>query len=138
METADGQQVVVRAALLCAACDIPAARKTCGFVGHGAYRGCSKCLVEFPTEAFGEKADYTNFNRTEWETRTNEQHRSAAKKHRNCNTLSHEKKMKRENGVRYSMLLDLPYFDAPRMCIIDPMHNMLLGTAKLMVKTWNF
>ncbi len=38
MKTADEQQVVVRAALLCAACDIPAARKTCGFVGHGARR----------------------------------------------------------------------------------------------------
>ena len=55
LETADGQQVVVRAALLCAACDIPASRKTCGFVGHGAYRGCSKCLVEFPTESLWRK-----------------------------------------------------------------------------------
>ena len=44
--------------------------------------------------------------------------------------------MERENGVPYSILLDLSYFDAPRMCIIDPMHNLLLGTAKHMVKTW--
>lgn len=26
------------------------------------------------------------------------------------------------------MLLRLPYFDAPRMLIIDPMHNLFLGT----------
>ena len=31
-----GTLVFVRAALLCVGCDIPAARKACGFVGHGA------------------------------------------------------------------------------------------------------
>ena len=60
METAQNVEVLVRAALICVACDIPAARKVCGFVGHGAYRGCSKCLLTFPTTSFGEKADYTN------------------------------------------------------------------------------
>lgn len=39
-------------------------------------------------------------------------------------------------GVRYSVLLQLPYFDAPRMCIIDPMHNLLLGSAKHMIDVW--
>ena len=33
-------------------------------------------------------------------------------------------------GCRYSILLDLPYFDPVRMTIIDPMHNLFLGTAK--------
>ena len=36
-----GSQVVVRAALTCTACDIPAARKVSGFVGHNALHGCS-------------------------------------------------------------------------------------------------
>lgn len=31
------------AALLCVGCDIPAARKVCGFTGHGSNKGCSKC-----------------------------------------------------------------------------------------------
>ncbi len=47
--------VLVRAALLCSGCDIPAARKTCGFVGHNARLACSKCLLVFPTENFGDK-----------------------------------------------------------------------------------
>ena len=37
-----GQQVHLKAGLLCVACDIPAARKVCGFLGHMAKLGCSK------------------------------------------------------------------------------------------------
>lgn len=47
--------VLVRAALLCSGCDMPAARKTCGFVGHNARLACSKCLLVFPAERFGER-----------------------------------------------------------------------------------
>lgn len=62
MKTEKNVEVLVRAALLCVGCDIPAARKVCGFVGHGGLKGCSKCLLSFPTEEFGQKADYTNTN----------------------------------------------------------------------------
>ena len=43
----DGISVIVRAALLCSSCDIPANRKVCGFVSHNALKGCSKCLLSF-------------------------------------------------------------------------------------------
>lgn len=39
-------------------------------------------------------------------------------------------------GCRYSCLVDLPYFDAPRMLSIDPMHNLFLGTGKHMISVW--
>ena len=39
---------LVRCALLCVACDIPASRKVCGFLGHSATLGCSKCMKAFP------------------------------------------------------------------------------------------
>ena len=42
----------------------------------------------------------------------------------------------REYGIRYTELLRLPYFDSPRFSVVDPMHNVLLGTSKLMVKLW--
>ena len=38
----------VRCILMCVACDIPASRKVCGFLGHSAVLGCSKCLKQFP------------------------------------------------------------------------------------------
>ena len=136
LHTKEGTPVLVRAALLCVGCDIPAARKTCGFVGHGALRGCSKCLLPFPTEHFGDKPDYSNFNRSEWTSRSLSEHRSSAAKHKVGSTKAALNTIERETGVRYTILLELPYFDPVRMCIIDPMHNLFLGTAKKMIELW--
>ena len=47
MTTPEGVKSV-RAALLCT-------RKLCGFVGHGAVKGCSRCLRSFLTAEFGTK-----------------------------------------------------------------------------------
>ncbi|OAD65662.1 hypothetical protein PHYBLDRAFT_175843 [Phycomyces blakesleeanus NRRL 1555(-)] len=41
-----------------------------------------------------------------------------------------------ENGVRWSELHRLQYFDVVRCTIIDPMHNLFLGTAKRMMEKW--
>ena len=38
----------IRCLLLSVACDLPAARKVCGFLSHAAKHGCSKCFKEFP------------------------------------------------------------------------------------------
>ena len=46
------------------------------------------------------------------------------------------KKMEKQYGLRYSELFRLAYFDPIRMHVIDPMHNLLLGTAKRMFNTW--
>ena len=137
MILSNGQcSVLVRAALLCSGCDIPAARKTCGFVGHAARMSCSKCLSKFPTSTFGEKPDFTNFNRTQWPPRTNKHHREVAEKYRQAATKVKQKQIESETGIRFSVLLDLPYFDASRMCIIDPMHNLFLGSAKKLMSIW--
>lgn len=136
LKNSEGSTVIVRGALICSGCDIPAARKVCGFVGHRATKGCSKCLKSFITESFGEKADYSDFNRTSWVHRTNDCHRVSAQEYRKCNTQTDQRKIERETGIRYTLLLELPYFDAVQMCTIDPMHNMLLGTAKHVIETW--
>ena len=78
LENVHGTKIAVRAALLGVACDVPAACKTCGFVSHNALHGCSKCLVEFPCAGFGEKSDYSNFDRTTWGIRDRKQHNEAA------------------------------------------------------------
>ena len=64
LKNAKGHSIIVRAALLCCGCDIPASRKLCGLRGHHAEKGCSKCLLTFPTEVLGEKADCSNFNQS--------------------------------------------------------------------------
>ena len=70
MSNSSGRSVMVRAALLCLACDIPASRKVSGFMSHSAFHACSRCLKEFPTAKFGEKPDYSGFDRTKWPKRT--------------------------------------------------------------------
>ena len=128
--------VLVRAALICVACDIPAAHKVCGFTAHSALLACSKCSKSFPTEAFGEKADFSGFDREEWPTRSLETHKLFAYQHRSAPNKTAQKQIEREQGCRYSVLLELPYFDPLRMCIIDPMHNLLLGTARHILSVW--
>lgn len=49
---------VFHAALLCVSCDIPAARKCCGFKSYAARLGCHKCMKIFPGD-FGEKKETT-------------------------------------------------------------------------------
>ena len=44
----NGGTKVIKGALFCVACDIPAGRKVCGLPGHSAHYGCSKCLNYFP------------------------------------------------------------------------------------------
>ena len=44
--------------------------------------------------------------------------------------------LEKQYGLRYSILLTLPYFDIVRYHTIDPMHNIFLGIAKKTVKLW--
>ena len=120
---------LIRCALLSVACDIPACRKISGFLGHSATLGCSKCLKKFP----GGK-DMSGFDRSKWPARTVDEHRKSVKAINDCEIKSHCIRKELELGCRYSVLLDLPYFDPVRMSIIDPMHNLYLGTAKYMLK----
>jgi hypothetical protein len=128
--------LIFRAALLCTSSDIPASRKLCGFKGHSAVLGCSRCLKKFPG-GFGEKRDYSGFEEENWQKRKNEEHRRQAKKMSQCKTKKEEAKLSRKYGINYySELLKLEYFDVVRFCSIDPMHNLFLGTAKFIFKHW--
>ncbi|KAK2549018.1 hypothetical protein P5673_030647 [Acropora cervicornis] len=53
--------------------DVPDTRKICGFKGHSVILGCSRCLKKFPS-GFGEKRDYSGFDRNSWSPRMNEDH----------------------------------------------------------------
>ena len=66
-------KLLFRIALMCVACDIPAARKLCGFKGHNANYGCSRCKKFFPG-GFGKK-DFSGFNRCDWPKRNLHDHR---------------------------------------------------------------
>ena len=121
-------KVVVKGALLCAACDIPAARKLCGFKGHTGNRGCSKCFKLFPGPVTNK--DYSGFERENWPLRDISVHREVSQKIKNAKTVISRSKLETEYGIYYSLLSELEYFNPIVHCIIDPMHNLFLGTAK--------
>ena len=118
-----------RCALLGVACDLPAARKCCGFLSYSADLGCSRCFQKF-SRGFAKRNDYANFNRGGWQLRTNAHHRSDVVKLLKCKSKTEQKKAESRLGCRYSVLLELPYFQPIEMLLIDPMHNLFLGTAK--------
>ena len=121
--------LICRCALLCVACDLPVGRKTCSFLSYTANLGCSRCYSNFGTGVFGVR-NYSGFNRSDWKPRSNIMHRRDVEYTVKCSTKNERQKMESELGCRYSVLLKLPYFDPVRMLILDPMHNLYLGTAK--------
>lgn len=125
-------KVLVRAALICAACDIPAARKLCGFKGHNGYRGCSKCFKPFLGSVT--RRDYSGFDRSKWPARDITTHRQVSKQIKDAKTSQERTKLEIQHGIYYSLLSELEYFNPIKHCIVDPMHNLFLGTAKRIFK----
>ena len=131
-----GNSTKIRAAISCLACDVPAARKVGGFVGHRGNRGCTRCYKTFPTAHFGDYPDYSGFHKTDWETRSHGLHVWYACQQKKAKTESERKSIESEFGARYSLLYELPYYNAITSCVIDPMHCLFLGIAKKFFKVW--
>lgn len=128
--------VPVRCALICVSCDLPAIRKVCGFTSYSSIQGCSKCMKRFPCESFGTKLDYSGYDRDTWTIRTHALHKEQVKEFKEATTASQHHELERKYGLRYSELLRLPYFDIVEYHVIDPMHNLLLGTGKHLMTLW--
>ena len=86
--------------------------------------GCSKCFKELPRALFGDKPDFSGFDRESLEPRTNEDHRAAADKVCKARTPTDAQQFASSSEARYSVLFQLPYYDAIRFALIDPMHNL--------------
>lgn len=128
----------VRLALSCVACDIPASRKLCGFLGHAAKLGCNKCLKEFKRVEVegGHRTDFSGYDTQNWNPREVDSHRENCKKILESKTITSLHNAESQYGVRYSVLLALPYFNPIQHTVIDPMHNLFLGSGKHTFKVW--
>ena len=145
VNTTNGEKAsyTVRLALTCVACDIPATRKVCGFLSHRATLACNKCMKCFPHVLESNGSFWTNcagFDRENFPKRTNADHRQRSQEilrkfqEKGTKTALHDAVS--SQGVRYTVLLELPYFDPIRFPVIDPMHNLFLGTGKHMMEVW--
>lgn len=113
----DGRHI--RAALLPFIADIPALRRSLGFPSATANHFCSVCLLK--------KQSIKNFEQTTWPVRTYQMHKTWAYQARDASSVEKRKEIFKTHGVRYSVLIELKYWDIIKYHVVDSMHNLLLG-----------
>ncbi|KAJ4469701.1 hypothetical protein C8J55DRAFT_402989, partial [Lentinula edodes] len=107
----------VRAALVALVCDMPAARLLGGFA-HFSRLDCSCSMCKH--------SDLNNLDERSFTFRTDKEHRRMAQAWLDADTQEERDRLFAKNGVRWSELLRLKYWDPVRNTVIDPMHGFYL------------
>ena len=104
----------------------------CGFLSYNAHQGCSHCLKSFSGSP-GE-LEYSGFDRSNWPKCNQADHKRDIIQLQSCKTRAAIADIETESGYRYTELIRLPYFNPTKMLVIDPMHNLFLGSGKHVLK----
>ena len=127
------QSFRIFAVLLATVCDIPGTQKLCGFVGHASHLCCCKCKKNFP---YSKELSRVNFSGVELGVpRNHDEQKRYAKDALKAKTKTERTALELQHGSRFTELMHLPYYDCIKWTIIDPMHNLFLGTAKRILQT---
>ena len=100
--------------------DMPAARKVSGMAGHSSHFLCTRCKL------FGRDKIH-NTNCQEWSLQDVAFLWQKAKEWRAAETKEGREKIYNEHHVRWSEFWRLPYWNPPRMLVVDVMHCLLEG-----------
>ncbi|KAH9917859.1 hypothetical protein B0H21DRAFT_827671 [Amylocystis lapponica] len=116
----------VRVILLAVCCDHPALCRMAGFGDHNTKEGfCSRCKIKHAD--LKTEADMTI---GAFPLRNGDKHQRLGQEYlQQADTQARESFFK-QHSTWYTELSRLPYFDAVRMTVIDPMYNILLGIVK--------
>jgi len=110
-----------RSAIVPVICDTMASKKVTGHCGHRGKYFCSRCRL--PRNQLQE-----NFDANAWPPGlTREDHVALADAWRNMETLSAQISAVKRHGIRWSVLLKLPYWQPSQWTITEGMHVLLLG-----------
>jgi hypothetical protein len=101
------------------ACDLPASRKVSGHAGHSANHFCALCLLK--------RADISETDPGKWGRRTCDSYVELAIAWRDAESKKKQEALYKSNGIRWSELLRLPYWDPNHSVVVDPMHNLFLN-----------
>jgi len=110
---------IIKAALVPLVCDLKAARQVMGHGSHSARKFCSICQLPRDEIDVTDKSKLVAISSTEYRRR--------AVKWKDAVSQSQRDKVFKKYGVRWSVLLRLPYWDPPRFTVVDTMHTVLLG-----------
>lgn len=121
-------------ALIATVCDLPATAKLGGFLNHNSHYGCWKCCRFFPYVEELKRNDYSGL--AVGLPREHVEHKNNAKGTLLARTPTERKKKELDVGGRFTELFHLPYYNTVRYAIIDPLHNLFLGTSKRLQHYW--
>ncbi|KAJ7600160.1 hypothetical protein C8J56DRAFT_767977 [Mycena floridula] len=111
---------LARSAIALAVFDLPGGRKVTGKASHSfKNRFCSLCALH--------KDDINNIDCSSWKKTTRDEQKKCAEEWRDAKSDAVRDQLFEANGIRWSVLWELPYFDLTKMVIIDGMHNLFLG-----------
>jgi len=112
-----------RSAIANAVCDLPGARKLNQSANHSSHFFCSCCNC-FHRSTYG-RTDYER-----WCLQDRSLLRKNAEAWKNASTRKDRDDLFAAHGIRWSELWRLPYWDPPRMLVVDSMHCLLEGLVK--------
>jgi hypothetical protein len=109
---------LVRAALVPVVCDALGARQIVGVGSVTSQFFCTFCFLSIQ--------EIENFDRATWPLRDPQEHRQIAREWLDADTHARQLIFK-QTGVRWSELLELPYWNPVSFLVVDSMHNLYLG-----------
>lgn len=140
--------ILLRAALLIVSADLPAGRPLCGFQSFNVM--CSKCYHSDGWTAFytenQEKLRAANrpqgpprkmcsgYDCEKWERRCGKEQLERGQETLRAKSPTELQALQSEYRAKFSVLSRLPYFDPVVMLVIEPMHCLLLGLIKSVIR----
>lgn len=112
----EGRQT--KAMLIPLTADMLAARETAGFTSSTSTYFCIGCHIDM--------AHIEEFDSTRWPQRSHADHLRSAYAWKNAANLAEQQKIATTTGVRFSSILELPYWMAVRYVLVEPMHALEL------------
>ena len=119
IQSCGGKVIFSRSLLLPVLADMPASRKLSQYKSHKADQPCDKCRFQAVREKGTRGAS--------GKMRTDEEVRKAMNAYKKASSKASAQTVSQKQGVKYSELSRLPYFDMVKNFLIDPMHNLLMG-----------
>ena len=100
--------------------DMPGARKVGAQASHSSDNHfCNLCILP--------RKDINNIVVDTWTRKDRDTLKSQAEQWRDAPSRKEQKRLFAKNGVRWSALWELEYFDPTTMIVVDTMHNLFLG-----------
>lgn len=108
-----------KGAMIPLVCDMLAARQVAGFGSVTSTFFCTFCMLTIQ--------DIENLQKNTWPARLLHDHLVCAREWRDCQTERDREHLFKLHGVRWSPLLELPYWNPILYTILDSMHAAFLG-----------